>query len=121
MNALDVLIGQAYCKICNFEAYASSIMGNPMQRSEHIKDATDLFTAIASGTLPAVSFVKPDGLSDGSSATSKLDLFERMLQKILDSLAANPRLAAQTGDRPVAPARRRRAAPYSHRPSPPPY
>jgi phospholipase C len=33
MNALDVLIGQAYCKICNFEAYASSIMGNPMQRS----------------------------------------------------------------------------------------
>jgi len=95
-NALDVLIGQAYCKICNFEAYASSIMGNPMQRSEHIKDATDFFTAVASGTLPAVSFVKPDGLIDGSSATSKLDLFEGMLQKILDSLAASPGLEAQT-------------------------
>jgi phospholipase C len=67
-----------------------------MQRSEHIKDATDLFTAVASGTLPAVSFVKPDGLIDGSSATSKLDLFEGMLQKILDSLAANPGLEAQT-------------------------
>jgi hypothetical protein len=31
MNALDVLIGQTYCKICNFEAYASSIMANPTQ------------------------------------------------------------------------------------------
>jgi phospholipase C len=96
MNALDVLIGRAYCKICNFEAYASSIMGNPTQRSEHIMDATDFFTGVASGTLPAVSFVKPDGLIDGSSATSKLDLFEGMLQKILDSLAANPGLEAQT-------------------------
>ena len=83
-------------KICNFEAYASSIMGNSTQRSEHIKDATDLFTAVASGTLPAVSFVKPDGLIDGSSATSKLDLFEGMLQKILDSLAANPGLDTKT-------------------------
>jgi hypothetical protein len=62
-------------KICNFEAYASSIMGNSTQRSEHIKDATDFFTAVASGTLPAVSFVKPDGLIDGSSATSKLDCY----------------------------------------------
>jgi phospholipase C len=96
MSALDVLIGQVYCKICNFEAYASSIMGNPTQRSEHIKDATDFFAAVANGTLPAVSFVKPDGLIDGSSATSKLDLFEGMLQKILDSLAANPGLEAQT-------------------------
>jgi hypothetical protein len=78
MNALDVLIGQTYCKICDFEAYASSIMGNPTQRSEHIKDATDFFTAVASGTLPAVSFVKPDGLIDGSSATSKLDLCDRV-------------------------------------------
>jgi len=51
------------------EAYASSIMGNPTQRSEHIMDATDFFTGVASGTLPAVSFVKPDGLIDGSSAT----------------------------------------------------
>lgn len=42
-------------------------------------DATDFFTAVASGTLPAVSFVKPDGLIDGSSTTSKLDLFEGML------------------------------------------
>jgi phospholipase C len=30
-------IGQAYCNICNFESYATSIMGNPAQRQEHIK------------------------------------------------------------------------------------
>src|SRR5713101_3378902 len=60
-----VLIGQAYCNICNFESYATAIMGDPAQRDAHIKDATDFFAAIDSETLPAVSFVKPDGLIDG--------------------------------------------------------
>jgi hypothetical protein len=59
-------------------------MGNPTRRSEHIKDATDFCAAVTSGRLPAASFVKPDGLIDGSSATSRLDLFEGILQKILD-------------------------------------
>jgi phospholipase C len=89
-------IGAAYCNICNFEAYATSIMGNPTERAAHIKDAIDFFAAVQDGTLPAVSFVKPDGLLDGHPATSKLDLFEAMLRKILDTLNANPQLAAQT-------------------------
>ena len=59
-------------------------------------DATDFFTAVASGTLPAVSFVKPDGLIDGSSATSKLDLFEGMVENILDHLHKKPELEAET-------------------------
>jgi len=90
------LVGVAYCAICNFEAYASSIMGNPAQRVAHIKDATDFFAAIRNSSLPAVSFVKPDGLLDGHPASSKLDLFEGMLQKLLDTLDANPELKAQT-------------------------
>jgi phospholipase C len=57
-----VLIGAAYCNICNFESYNSAIMGDATQRAAHIKDATDFFTAVDNGTLPAVSFVKPDGL-----------------------------------------------------------
>jgi phospholipase C len=32
-------IGNAYCNICNFEAYASSIMGDATQRAAHIKPA----------------------------------------------------------------------------------
>jgi phospholipase C len=91
-----VLVGAAYCNICNFESYASAIMGNSAQRAAHIKDATDLFSAIDNGTLPSVSFVKPDGLLDGHPASSKLDLLEGMTQKIFDHLKAQPDLMAET-------------------------
>jgi phospholipase C len=89
-------VGIAYCNICNFESYASSIMGNPAQRMAHIKDATDFFAAVENGTLPAVSFVKPDGLLDGHPASSKLDLLEGMLQKIIDTLDGNAELKVGT-------------------------
>lgn len=91
-----VQIGKAYCNICNFESYSTSIMGNTAQRTEHIKDATDFFAAVDSGTLPAVSFVKPDGLLDGHPASSKEDLFEGMVKKIMDHLIANQELFAST-------------------------
>jgi phospholipase C len=91
-----VLIGAAYCNICNFESYATAIMGNTAQRTAHIKDATDFFAAIDSETLPAVSFVKPDGLLDGHPASSKLDLLEGMIKKTVDHLMARPDLFAET-------------------------
>jgi phospholipase C len=91
-----VQIGAAYCNICNFESYTNAIMGDPTQRAAHIKDATDLYSAIQAGTLPDVSFVKPDGLLDGHPASSKLDLFEGMVKKIVDLLQANPELFAST-------------------------
>jgi len=91
-----VQIGQAYCNICNFESYATAIMGDPAQRAAHIKDATDFFAAIDSETLPAVSFVKPDGLIDGHPASSKLDLFESMVKKTVEHLNARPDLFAET-------------------------
>jgi phospholipase C len=65
-----VQVGAAYCNICNFESYATSIMGDAAQRTAHIKDATDFFAAVDNSTLPAVSFVKPDGLLDGHPASS---------------------------------------------------
>jgi phospholipase C len=91
-----VLIGAAYCNICNFESYTNAIMGDTAQRSAHIKDATDFFAAVDDGTLPAVSFVKPDGLLDGHPASSKEDLFEGMTKKIVDHLTANKELFAST-------------------------
>jgi len=91
-----VQIGRAYCNICNFESYSNAIMGDPGQRAAHIKDATDFYASIQAGTLPAVSFVKPDGLLDGHPASSKLDLFEGMVKKIVDLLQANPELFAST-------------------------
>ncbi len=86
-----ILIGAASCNICNFESYSNAIMGDPAQRAAHVKDATDFFAAIDSETLPAVSFVKPDGLLD-----SKLDLLEGMIKKTVDHLMARPELFADT-------------------------
>jgi phospholipase C len=91
-----VEIGKAYCNICNFESYTNAIMGNTAQRTAHIKDTIDFFNAVDDGTLPAVSFVKPDGLLDGHPASSKEDLFEGMVKKIMDHLQANPNLFAST-------------------------
>jgi phospholipase C len=92
----SILVGAAYCNICNFESYTNAIMGDATQRAAHIKDATDFFAAVDNGTLPAVSFVKPDGLLDGHPASSKEDLFEGMVKKIMDHLTANKDLFAST-------------------------
>ena len=91
-----VQIGRAYCNICNFESYATAIMGDSAQRAAHIKDATDFFAAIDNGDLPSVSYVKPDGLIDGHPASSKLDLFEGMVENIYNHLRANPDLMETT-------------------------
>ena len=82
----DKAIAPNYCDICNFESYASSIMGSITQRTTHIKDATDFFADLQAGTLPAVSFVKPDSYVDGHPASSKLGLFEAMLENIVDQM-----------------------------------
>jgi phospholipase C len=95
-DPVDQLIANNYCDICNPFSYASSIMGDPAQRSAHIKDATDFFTALDQGTLPSVAYVKPDSIVDGHPASSKLDLFEAMVENILDKLKANPQLFAST-------------------------
>jgi phospholipase C len=95
-DPFDLAEGSKYCDICNFESYASSIMGDNTKRTTYIKDATDFFTALESGALPAVSFVKPDSYVDGHPASSKLDLFEGMLQKILNDLKAQPQLSKDT-------------------------
>jgi phospholipase C len=86
MDPVDQLIGGNYCDICNAFSYASSIMDNAQQRQAHIKDAIDFFDALEKGTLPAVSYVKPDSLVDGHPASSKLILFESMVQNIVNRL-----------------------------------
>jgi phospholipase C len=71
-------------------------MGNPAQRAAHIKDTVDLLADIKGGTLPSVSFGKPDGLLDGHPQSSKIDLFEAYVQQVLDALEAQPKLKAET-------------------------
>ena len=73
-------------------------MTNPAVRTAHLKDTTDLYADIASGDLPAVSYVKPSGIVDGHPASSKLDLFEGFAKKIVDAVQANPCTVADHGD-----------------------
>ena len=85
-----------YCNICNFFQYSTSIMTNAPVRQAALKDTTDLYNDLQSGNLPAVSFVKPDGYLDGHPASSKVNLLEGFVKKIVDLTKANPKLWANT-------------------------
>jgi len=85
-----------YCQICNPFEYQTSVMADPAERSEHIKDTVDMYADIASGKLPAVSFAHPDGVLDGHPQSSKLNLYEAYVKNILAKLHANPALEAST-------------------------
>ena len=90
------LSGQTYCNICNFESYITAIMGNAGQRAAHIKDAVDFFDAVDHDELPSVSFLKPDSFIDGHPASSKPDLFEAMVENVVQKLKSKPELFAET-------------------------
>jgi len=75
-----------YCNICNpFEHQANY----PSLRADHMRDVTDLFTDLKNGTLPSVSYVKPDGAMDGHPASSKWDLFEAFADNIIQLAQSN--------------------------------
>ena len=71
-------------------------MTNPTIVSNNLKDVTDLYADIAKGTLPEVSFVKPSGWVDGHPASSKWNLFEGFVKKIVEAVQANPELWKST-------------------------
>ncbi|MGD0425136.1 MAG: alkaline phosphatase family protein [Candidatus Acidiferrales bacterium] len=85
-----------YCNICNPFQYDTSIMSNPAQVAAHIQDTVNLYSDIANGTLPAVSFVKPSGYVDGHPSSSKLDLFEGFVQNIVTQVQASPTYTKDT-------------------------
>jgi phospholipase C len=88
--------GVLFCPICNPMQYAASIYGNKTLIAQHTADITDFFTAVANDTLPSVAFVKPSGLVDGHPQSSKLILFEALLENIVDQVRAKPELFAET-------------------------
>src|SRR5664280_1824987 len=88
--------GDFYCDICNPFQYSKSIMGNAAQRKAHLKDATNFFDDLKNDRLPAVSYVKPDSFTDGHPASSKLNQFEALIDRIHKELKDNPELFEQT-------------------------
>jgi phospholipase C len=90
-----------YCNICNFFQYSTSIMTNEKVRSAALQDTLDLYADLSSCgpqscNLPAVSFVKPSGYLDGHPASSKVNLLEGFVRKIVDMVQASETLAADT-------------------------
>jgi phospholipase C len=87
---------QLYCNICNFLQYTTSIMTDAAARAEHIKDMGDFYNDVGDLALPAVSFVKPSGINDGHPASSKINLFEAFVRKLVTAVQAQPALWADT-------------------------
>lgn len=83
----------SYCNICNPFEYEANY---PTVVADHMRDVTDLFTDLKNGTLPAVSYVKPDGTMDGHPASSKWSLFEAFAQNIVELAQSNPEVWAET-------------------------
>ncbi len=81
-----------YCNICNPFNYQSKFMADPTMRASASQDTTDFYNDLASGNLPAVSFVKPSGVNDGHPASSKFNIFEAFTRKVITALKANPEL-----------------------------
>ncbi|HKF50283.1 MAG TPA: alkaline phosphatase family protein [Terracidiphilus sp.] len=86
----------SYCNICNGFQYQTQIMADPGVRTTHIFDTKQLYEDIHTGKLPAVSFVKPSGWVDGHPASSKWDLFEGFVRKIVDEVQKNRELWEST-------------------------
>jgi phospholipase C len=82
-----------YCNICNPFEYEANY---PSMVPDHMRDVTDLFTDLVNGTLPAVSYVKPDGVMDGHPASSKWILFEDFAKNIIELAQSNPEQWAET-------------------------
>lgn len=82
----------AYCNICNPFNYQTKFMADPKLRGVATQDTDDFYADLHSGSLPAVSFVKPSGVNDGHPASSKFDVFEAFTKKLLTELQANPDL-----------------------------
>jgi phospholipase C len=83
----------ASCWICNPFQYEANY---PTMIADHMRDVTDLFADLAQGTLPAVSYVKPDDYLDGHPASSKWSLFEAFVKNILQLAQSNPQQWAET-------------------------
>jgi phospholipase C len=81
-----------YCNICNPFQYQTQFTATQAARETYMADTTELYEDLDTGNLPAVSVVKPSGFNDGHPASSKLDLFEGFVKKIVNGVKANPTL-----------------------------
>jgi phospholipase C len=80
----QALANELYCAICNGFQYSRSIMTGLLK--SNLQDLPSFFTDVSEGTLPAVSFVKPDILLDSHPGTSTPPLFEAFVKNIIQAV-----------------------------------
>jgi len=69
-----------------FRNYGPGTVG----RREHLKDGADLFADIRTGTLPAVTFYKPEGMLDEHPGYAEIDSGDRHVGNILRLIEQSP-------------------------------
>jgi phospholipase C len=87
--------GPNYCGICDPMQYSAGIMTNPTLRANVDHGLNDFDSEVTSGTLPAVSFLKP-GDDDGHPGYSTLAAFEAFVTHAIDEVQNNPGLWKST-------------------------
>jgi phospholipase C len=87
-------ISKHYCGICNPFQYSKSIMTTSLK--SNIKDLLNFYSDLSAGTLPAVSFIKPDDIVDGHPGTSFPALYEAFAKKIVEAVQQQPAIWAET-------------------------
>ena len=85
---------EEFCTICDPFQYAKSIMTTSLK--QNIQDFTQFQADVDHNTLPAVSFIKPDGINDGHPASSSLSKFESFATSIVNGVISKPSLFKQT-------------------------
>jgi phospholipase C len=88
------LANQLHCALCNGFQYSRSIMTGRLK--SNLQDLPSFFTDVSEGTLPAVSFVKPDFLLDSHPGTSTPPLFEAFIKNIIQAVQQNRSLWRDT-------------------------
>jgi phospholipase C len=86
--------GLLYEFLANAFQYSKSIMTTSLR--DNIQDLGPFFDDVQNDTLPAVSFVKPDGLLDGHPGSSSPPLAEAFIRKIVDAVQANAQVWEET-------------------------
>jgi phospholipase C len=83
-----------YCGICNPFQYSKSIMTSDLKNN--IQGLSEFYSDLQNGTLPAVSFIKPDDILDGHPGSSIPLLFEAFTRKVVTSVQAQNALWQHT-------------------------
>jgi phospholipase C len=81
-----------YCNICNPFNYQTKFMADPTLRTTVNQDTTDFYADLDNDTLPAVSFVKPSSVNDGHPGSSRFDIYEAFVKKVITQLQKHPDL-----------------------------